>query len=73
MQETYLNVPGAGVPLKNVVNKFNEWAGQNGYKPSNSRTLGKLLRSYGYEIELGRSSQRFVMDIAPLAAEGDSG
>jgi putative DNA primase/helicase len=71
MQETYLKVPGPGVLLKNVVSQYNLWAPQNGYKPSNARNLGKLLRDHGWEAQAGKGNQRWVRDIALIANEDE--
>jgi putative DNA primase/helicase len=71
MQDCYMKMDGQYQPLKNVLNLYNTWAPQNGYKTSNSRTLGQQLRAYGYKIELGRANQRLVRDIAPLSDDNE--
>lgn len=71
MQESYLRVEGSRLPLKNLVSAFNIWAPQNGYRTTNSRALGKLLRAHGYEVDLGRANQRLVRDIAPLSDDNE--
>jgi len=71
MQESYLKLDGTSVPLKNVVSAFNTWAPQNGYKASNSRALGKLLRAHGYDVQIGCGHQRLVVDIAPVSTDDE--
>lgn len=69
MNETYLKIEGARQPLKNVVNKYNEWAAQNVYRKSNSRALAQLLRQYGWEVVTGHGNLRYVNDIGLMSEE----